>query len=542
MRPRHLLALGLVCGCAGQIDDPRGSPDDEETSATEAAGFFGGTELVPTETRFWRLSYAQYDNAISELVGREVQPSIDLGFPAEVEGFAGWLHQARVLEADGPLSTRFESAALAHAPEIASALASCDGSDRACIDSLVEEFGERAWRRPLTTEEIQRYADLFTAVAAEDDPTLASELVVEAMLRSPFFLFRSETADPTRTAGASLELTPHEIASAMSFALSDRPPDAELLAAAESGALLDPAVRSTQTRRLIEDPRFLDVLYAFASQWLGFHDVASARRDPAMFPELDAASAAAMEVETRAFLGTILTSEEGSLHALLLSDYTLPPAELSWLYGTETTGERIDTPDRMGILMQPSFLTAHAGPNGTSPTARGVFVVRRVGCFEPPRPDDDLVGMNPVPDPTLTTRQSFERHRADPACASCHALFDPVGMAFESFDAVGRFRATENGLPVDPSGVVAAGVLGPDQVRVRDAADLVRAIAASPSVHACAVRKAFQYVSGRDDRPTDDPVLRAAMRAFIDSGYDLRELFAALFEHPSFVLRRPATP
>jgi hypothetical protein len=533
-----VVALSAVCGCTGQIEDP---PRGTAGGAELTEGVFPGRELVPTPVRFWRLSFEQYDNAVSELAGRELRPSVELGFPAEVPGFAGWLHQARALEADGPLATSFESAALAHAPEIAAGLAPCAATDRACIDGVVSGFGSRAWRRPLTAEEAQRYGDLYAAVAAEDDPALAAELVVEAMLRSPFFLFRSETGDPSRVAGEELELTPHEIAEAMSFALWNRAPDAELRAAADRGALIEPAERVAQVRRLLGDARFLDVFYTFTSQWLGFHDVETARRDGATFPEFDAGSAAAMETETRAFLSAMVRDEDAKLSALFLADYTFPPAELSFIYGRPTSGARLDTPERMGILMQPSFLTAHAGPNGTSPTARGVFVVRRVGCFEPPRPDDDLVAMNPVPDPTLTTRQSFERHRADPGCASCHALFDPVGMAFESFDAVGRYRTTENGLPVDPSGEVAAGVLGPDTVHLSGTGDLARAIAESPAVHQCVARKAFQYFAGREERETDDPVLRAAMEAFVASDYDLRELIAALFEHPAFVLRRPTT-
>jgi hypothetical protein len=535
VRSLRITAVLTISGCVGQVDEPPGPVDPSIAVVPEE--FFPGSAGAPTPSRYWRLSLEQYDHAISELAGAAVTPSSDLGFTREVEGFAGWLHQSNALEADGGLATSFEEAATRYAPMIAAGLPSCAATDAACVDALVRDFGARAFRRPIDDEEATRYGALFTSVAADGDTAIAKTLVVEAMLRSPYFLFRSEVGDPATLSGPDLRLTDYELASALSFGLWNRPPDAELLGLAEAGSLSDAPVLAAQVDRLLADDRFLDVFYVFVSQWLGFHDVANARKDATRFPEFDAASARAMELETRSFLSAIVRDEGADFRRLFTADYTFPPAELDWVYGT-ADGSRLATPSRRGVLMQPSYLASHAGPNGTSPTARGVFVVRRVACYEPPRPDDDLVGMTPEPDPTLTTRQAFERHKADPACAACHALFDPIGVTFENFDAVGRFRATENGLPIDPSGEMAAGVLSQDAESFADARDLADTLAQTPRVHQCVVRKAFQYFAGREDVPTDDPVLREAMSRFIDSSYDLRALVRALFTNPRIAIRR----
>jgi hypothetical protein len=536
----------VALACHGGSSSGDGDDDEgDEVGGTTDAADTGDTDgippsgaAVPTPSRHWRLSWAQYDRAMSELVGADVAPSVELGFPREIEGFAGWLNQSVSLEASDGIANALEDAALAHAPAIVANLPSCGASDTSCVDDLVRTFGKRAWRRPLSDEEATRYAGLFAAVAEEIDAPTATESVVEAMIRSPYFVFRSEAGDEARVDGEDVRLTPHEIASALSFGLWGAPPDAMLIAAADEGSLEDPAEIEAHAQRLLDDPRFIDEFYPFVSQWLGFYDVANVTKDAAFAPEFDPAVAAAMQVETRALLDDLAEAETLSYQQLLTATHTFPPAELDWIYGMPTSGARIDTPERMGILMQPSFLATHAGAAGTSPTKRGVFVVRRMACFDPPLPPDDLVAMNPEPDPDATTRELFERHSQDPGCAACHIFFDPLGMAFENFDAAGRYRTTENGLPVDASGVIAPGILQAEEIQVADARDLALSLAESPIAQQCFVRKAFQYFHGREDLASDQPILDDAYAAFVASSFDVRELLLAFVRRPEFALRR----
>jgi hypothetical protein len=544
------LVIGLpLVAAAGCTQDPTdGAAETGTTGETEPkivvpqpADFFPGHVSTPGVPRFWRLTWEQYDNAISDLVGSAVRPSIEFGFPRELESGGGWLNEARALEADDGLVPAFEAAADQYGPVIAGQLGRCETGDAACISKLVVAFGKRAWRRPLTTDEVVRYVALFDQVAAEYDGGAATTMLVKAMLQSPFFLFRQEAGDSSKLADGDLRLTPHEIASALSFGLWNRPPDAPLMAAADDGTLADPGVVAAQARRLLADKRAHDVFQSFVRQWLGYYAAHELRKDPNTFSAWTPAVGAAMAEETKRFVENILEAGGGSFRDLLLSKVSFPPAELGWIYGQPTLGARIETADRAGILMQPAVLAVHANDLSTSPTQRGLFIVRNMACFLPPPPPANA-GDAPPPTSTTTTRERFEAHRADPQCAACHRYFDPIGLAFERFDSVGRYRTTENGIKIDPSARLAAGVLGPAEVDFADAAEVARKLSESPVVHACLARKALQYFWGRQDAPGDAPVLRQSMAAFLGANLDLRELAASLFARDDYFIRRPVRP
>jgi hypothetical protein len=492
-----------------------------------------------TPTRYWRLSWEEYDHAISSLVGRPVRPSVDARFPTQAEGLGGWLNVSDSLEAGGALASGFETAAVAVAPEIAATLPACGATDADCARALVADVGSRAWRRPLDDSEIDRYTTLFMGAAAVDGSPIATELVVEALLRSPYFLFRSEVGDPaTLNDAGEVMLTPHEMASALSFGLWREPPDDALLALAESGELVDPAVYGAEARTMMADDRFVDAFHEFITQLLGIYDVEALAKNPTVFPEFTSRTASAMAIETHALVADILRNEGASFARFMTADHTYPPVDLDWVYGRATDGSRLVDPNRVGLLTQPSFVATHAGASWTSPTGRGLFIVRRLACFDPPPPPPGVDAAIPAPGPNQTTRDAFEAHRSDPGCAGCHGFFDPVGMTFESYDAVGRFRTTENGQPIDPSGELAAGVLGEEPLPLDDVHALGRVLAESESVHRCVTRRAFQYFSGRAESERDQPLLDEAYTAFRESDLDLRELIHTFFASERFRWRQ----
>ncbi len=372
----------------------------------------------------------------------------------------------------------------------------------ACVDSMIEALCADLYRGPAPAEHRAGLAALFASARAATDTQQATRLVLQAMLTSPRFLFRSEIGTP-REDGSVADLDAYEVASALAYTLTDAPPDAELRAAAEQDALRTPAQLEAHALRLLaqmeEDPVGL---VTFVRELAGVRDFGVISKDEEAYPEFDAQTQAAVLADFEATAGALLASDAPTLVRLLTSsEFVVSEASarlLGWanpeLYSADDGLVPIDEPGRLGLLTHPAMLGTYAHELETNPVARGHFISNKLLCIEippPPEavtfPDRDEEGANE------TLRETLERIHSVDSCAGCHALMDPYGWPFEVFDAVGRRRDTDRGLPIDPTteiGVpVGAGAIeGVDQ--------LLEVTASADVTHACFSRGVFKYVAG----------------------------------------------
>lgn len=417
----------------------------------------------------------------------------------------------------------------------------CDPAKDApgCAKSWVTSFGRKAFRRPLSDQEIQTYAALVTA---QKDFTTGVSVAVQVMLSSPYFLYRFEIG--TTQADGSVVLGPYERASALSYFFWGTMPDEELLQAAASGGLDTSDGLEKQARRLLADARARDVLGVFAVQWLGVEPILTTDKSQQLFPEMTPELRQAMEEETRRFVEHVILDGSHRYDELLTADYTFANDALAKLYGVSSPGgadlAMTKLPaERAGILGQASVLATFAHSDQTSPIKRGVWVRERLLCQTFPTPPPNAGTLPPV-DPSATTRERFGMHSADPVCHACHGDIDGVGFGFERFDPIGRYRTQENGKDIDPSGDMNdVDRLGEGKsAPFHDLPGLGGILVGSKAAPACFARQSWRFAMGALERAEDVCALRAIDQKFEDSGHDVRELLVAIVTSPGFVNRQ----
>ncbi len=403
---------------------------------------------------------------------------------------------------------------LAAAERLAAAFPDCDG---ACAEAFARDFGRRAFRRPLTEAEVARYAPLGARTAAR------------AMLASPHFLYRTELGTP---AGDAYRLTGHETAAALSYFLWGTTPDAALDAAADAGRLDTAAGVEAEARRMLDDPRARETLGAFALQWLGVESLPTVTRDAALS---DALRQDMLE-ETRRFV-THVAFDGGGTGELFTADYTFASPALAAYYGLAAGDPTALDARRAGLLGHGSVLATYAHSDQTSPIRRGLFVRRALLCQPLPPPPPDAGGVPDV-DPGATTRERFAQHTASPFCHSCHRYIDDVGFGFERFDAVGRWRETENGLPIDGLGDMndLEGLGTGTRAPYRSLPELGALLAESRAARRCFVTQVFRFALGRMETP-DDACALDALDARLAETDDVRALLVAVAASPAFLMR-----
>lgn len=388
----------------------------------------------------------------------------------------------------------------------------------ACADAFVDDFAPRAWRRPLAPDEHAVMRDLFQS--GMDGGTFFDGLrmALEYTLQAPDFLYHVELGTPTDDPRL-FRLTDFELASRLSYLAWGTPPDETLWQAAERGELHTEEQVRAQAERLFSDPRAHATVRRFYEQWLRLDQMESLTKDTALFPEFDNEVREAMLEETRAYLDRMIWEEGATFRDVLTSPRTVLPPALAPLYGVPAPADTdwVDLPpERMGLLTHPSLLAVNAKSNGHSPVRRGVFVLDRILCAEPPPPPEG-VDFSAVDRSTArTTRERFAEHTSNPACSGCHANIDPIGFAFESFDGIGRFRTHENEVPIDATGGVPPLGIGPGQLD--GAVELSQALAESDEVSRCLTRHWARHGLGRYEHPLDDDTLESLYVALEESG------------------------
>ncbi len=367
-------------------------------------------------------------------------------------------------------------------------------------------------------------------------------IVVEAMLQSPGFLYRWERglAAPLQD-GALVKFDSYEMASRLSYFVWNSMPDATLIAEAEAGRLTTPDQIAAQAARLLADRRTDETLGDFVTQWLELGPLKDIVKDTSFYPTFKPALIDSMRAETVAFARDVLRGKTPTFASLLTAPYTFADASLAQYYAVtpDATG-RVDLSGtaRLGILTQGSLMAVKGNSYRTSPVRRGKFILNRMLCESVPPPPPDVVPELPPPDPTKTIRQQMADHRTKPSCASCHTTMDALGFAFEHFDGAGNYRATDQGKPIDASGIVMLD--DGTNFTFQDATDLAKAIAASPAAQQCFVRQWLRYAIDRFEQDADTAAVGYLTSSYASSGLDTRDLIVKITRSIPFSHRTPA--
>ena len=412
-------------------------------------------------------------------------------------------------------------------------------SAEACAADILSGLARRAFRRPVTDEDVDRLLVFYEQGAATGGFDGGIELALRRLLVSPELLFRIVEDPAGLPPGTAYELGDLELASRLSFFLWSSIPDDELLDAAVRGELGDPAVLEAQTRRMLADPRAEALVTNFAGQWLSLRNAAAVQPDEDLFPDFGEDLRQGFRRETEMLFDAILR-EDRSVVELLSADYTFLNERLAVHYGIPNVrGSHfrrvtLDDPGRGGLLGHGSILTVTSHANRTSPVVRGKWVLENILGTPPPPPPADVPALEATTaGRTLTMREAMEQHRANPVCASCHRVMDPLGLALEPFDAIGRWRtANETRVPMDLTGVL------PDGTVFDGPAGLKAALLAHPERFVTTVtEKLLTYAVGRGVEHYDAPAVRAITRAAADDGYRLTTLILGIVESPPFRMR-----
>ncbi len=505
--------------------------------ANPASNIQNPTSVPTAQVVMRRLTHSQYNHTVRDLLGDETSPANQ--FPPE-DFVNGFQNQADAQSIPALLEEAYSAAAEKLARSVfrggdTNGLIPCK-QDEKCRAQFVREFGLKAFRRPLGAKEVDRYSKLF---AGQKDFVGGAQLVVEAMLQSPNFLFRVE-----RGGGAK----PYEVASRLSYFLWDTMPDSALFGAAKAGELDTKAGVEKIARRMLADPRAKQSLDQFVTQWLRFDRVLNTVKDRASFPMFNPELAAAMTEETRLLVADAVWNDRDFM-TIFKSDYGFLNTDLANLYKFPAPpGEfqRVQFPadsDRAGLLGEATFLALTSKPADTSPTARGLFVREQFLCQHVPDPPPGTnSNLPPVTESKpQTNRDRLSMHLSSPVCASCHRLIDPIGFGFEKFDAVGgrrdklvlTFRGGRKERTKEPTKAVleldtTGEVSGLPNSGFQSPKELGRVLAESGECQKCVAKQLFRFAFGRPETAADRPVIDTAFDRFRNSEFRFKELMVAL--------------
>jgi hypothetical protein len=410
----------------------------------------------------------------------------------------------------------------------------------ACAQRILTTLMRRAYRRPVTSADLQKPIEFYRQTRAEEGFEAGIEAALGAVLISPQFLFRIEQDPAGLSPNTTYPLSDLALASRLSFFLWSSIPDDELLTAAERGDLHKPRVLEKQVRRMLVDSRAQNLVNNFAEQWLYLRNLESITPDLRLFPDFDDNLRQAFRRETELHFEAVLR-EDRSVLDLLKADYTFLNERLAKHYGVpKVYGSRFrrvalnKESERGGLLRQGSVLTVTSYATRTSPVIRGKWILENIVGAPPPPPQPDVpalkdntVGAN------LSVRERLAEHRANAACASCHNLMDPIGFSLENFDAVGRWRTLEEGKLVDASGGL------PDGSKFTGVAGLEEGLLSRPEIFVGTLaEKLLTFALGRGVEPYDGPAIRKIVRDAEKENYRFSAIIVGLTKSTPFTMRK----
>ncbi len=415
-----------------------------------------------------------------------------------------------------------------------------DNNEESCAEKVLSTLARRAYRRPVTDADVQPLLSLYRAGRNEGGFEAGIKLALQRILAGPEFLFRVERDPENVPPDTAYPVSDLELASRLSFFLWSSIPDDQLLDLAEAGRLKDPAVLEQQVRRMLADYRSSALVDNFAGQWLYLRNLRSWRPSVREFPDFDGELRQALQQETELFFKSMLR-EDRSVLDLLDADYTFLNERLarhygiSDVYGSSFRRVTLRDENRRGLLGQGSILTVTSRVNRTSPVLRGKWVLANLLGTPPLPPPPDIPPLNEKKEEVegLTMRQRMQEHQSNPVCASCHAGMDPIGFALENFDAVGKWRSSEGGVPIDASGTL------PDGTQFDGPAGLRKVLLSRPQQFVQTVtEKLFTYALGREVQYYDSGALREILREAAPGGYRWSSLILGIIKSTPFQMRR----
>jgi hypothetical protein len=412
----------------------------------------------------------------------------------------------------------------------------------ACARQILSTLARRAYRRPVTASDVDVLMEFYTSGRRDGTFDDGIEKGLRRLLAEPEFIYRREVAPATVAAGSPYRLSDLALASRLSFFLWSSMPDDELLAVAEQGRLRQPAVLEAQVRRMLADERSAELIGNFAGQWLNLRALSTVAPNASTYPDFDDNLRRAFRQEVELLFDSIVR-EDRSVLDFLNADYTFVDERLARHYGIPnvygsrfrrvTLGPELDY--RRGLLGKGAWMSVTSQATRTSPVTRGkVFLETFLGVSPPSPPPvvpelkatgQDNTGSAKEP----TMRERMEMHHTNPTCASCHSLFEPIGLALENFDGVGAWRVKDEGQPIDPSGVLADGtkIDGASSLRafvMRNSEQFVRVVA----------EKLLTYGLGRGVETEDMPLVRAIVRDASAGNYRFSALLLGVIKSPPF--------
>ena len=428
------------------------------------------------------------------------------------------------------------------APTGAAPAGAAPAGEAACVREILSTIARRAYRRPVSEDDVDRLLTFYDRGRAAGSFDTGIEMALRRLLVSPEFLFRVERDPEGIAPGASYRLSDLELASRLSFFLWSSIPDDELLAVAERGELGDPETFDAQVERMLADPRSEALVGNFAGQWLTLRNAAAVRPDEDEFPDFGEGLRQAFRRETELLFESVLREDRSALD-LLAADYTFVNERLAQHYGIPNVRgshfRRVALDDadaaRGGLLGHGSILTVTSYANRTSPVNRGKWVLENILGTPPPPPPPDVPELETAEGAEpLSMREAMEQHRANPVCASCHRLMDPLGLSLEHFDAIGRWRDREaGGAAIDASGEL------PDGTPFDGPAGLRAALLRHPDRFVTTVtEKLMTYALGRGVEHYDAPAVRAIVRDAARDDYRLSALVKGVVRSTPFQRRR----
>jgi hypothetical protein len=549
----------LPTGCSGKSGDPSGDGGDGGDSGNGGAsggnigtGAAGGTVprgSDPGSVAIRRMNATEYNNTVKDLLGTTLKPADS--FPQDRYGY-GFDNNASVLEVDDVQLEGYTAAAeklatdaLANAANKAKILSCAPTTGDACVKTILRTFMRRAFRRPVTDEEVARFAGLVkVATTAGDSAEVGVGLAIQGILSSPHFLFRIEyDAEPGST--KSHAVSSHEMASRLSYFLWSTMPDDELFKAADDDKLKSPDEIKAQVARMLKHEKSETFIDTFGALWTPTrlfveHDV-----DTGKFKNFTPDLKAAMVEETRNMLRDVFQGKIG-FREFMNSEYTYVNDQLAELYGLPKPGsatvQKVNTKGtkRAGLLTQGSFLAATSQPAITSVVKRGRYIFEKLLCGAVGDPPPGVVAK--LPETTgKTVRQEFELHETKPVCAGCHKLLDPPGLVLEQYDAIGGFRTMDRDLPID---VKVDFETEEGKQTWNNAVEMAKYISTSPGYGQCVSEAVFAFALGRGPERSDgggdmDAGVLASIQSNLDrTGWKFPDIVNAIVSSEPFRMRR----
>jgi hypothetical protein len=506
------------------------------------------TQGVPVTSQLPRLTRSEFDNTTRDLLGINVQPS-------------GMLAPDTVGSVDQRAWDGFQAAADALATEVMAdptakaKVIGCTptGDGTACAQTFIQQFGQRAFRRPLTAAEVSRFQTLYTnraMITAGGTFDQAAQLIIKGFLLSPSFITKAEFSE-AKPEGSNFALDSYEMASRLSYTLWGSMPDDNLFAAAAAGQLSTPAEILAQAGRMLKDPKARAKVADFHERYALMGDAtrwSEAAHDPAAFPAFKASMVPLLTDEAKRFFDYITFEQNGSFQDLLTKPVAFVNKDLAPLYGLDPSSlgtdlqlVNLDPAQRAGVFTHAGFLASYSSFDRSSPILRGAFLEKQVLCRQIPAPPPGAAS-TPLPTTGNTNRERVAAQTSAAECAGCHAtIVNPAGFALEAYDSVGAFQTVEkaSGAAIDSTADVA---IGTNTVHVNNAVELMGKIAASPEGQSCYAQRLVTYAFERDLAAEDACTVQTLAGKMAQNGYSILNVITDLTQTQSFRLRAKELP